>query len=203
MSRIYWGIAGVGADPPRARVLDFGCGVGRLSAALATRFGQVDGVDVSSKMIAAARASVPLANATFHENRAGDLSLFAGGSFDFVLSLIVLQHIPPPHGLRYVSEFARVLRQGGVACFQFPTAPKRWLSRRRLKTHVRRVLFRVPGARSVWRAVRGELPIEMYGLSARAVTDALARGGVEVVLRVADEAAGEDWHSVRFICRKR
>src|SRR5580765_3504434 len=39
----------------RARALDFGCGVGRLARALASRYGEVVGVDISSSMLAKAR----------------------------------------------------------------------------------------------------------------------------------------------------
>ncbi|MGH7750003.1 MAG: methyltransferase domain-containing protein, partial [Candidatus Dormibacteria bacterium] len=44
---------GVAVKPGRA--LDFGCGVGRLTQALAARFDRVDGVDIAPTMVAAAR----------------------------------------------------------------------------------------------------------------------------------------------------
>src|SRR4051812_6346752 len=42
--------------PPSARALDFGCGVGRLTQALARRIDRVTGADISAVMIDHARA---------------------------------------------------------------------------------------------------------------------------------------------------
>src|SRR5207302_1736818 len=70
--------------------LDFGCGVGRLSRALAARFERCTAVDVSRKMLDAARrfnADVP--NIEFVLNSRSDLSTFENGSFDLVYSSIV------------------------------------------------------------------------------------------------------------------
>jgi ubiquinone/menaquinone biosynthesis C-methylase UbiE len=103
-----------GVHLPRAKSLDFGCGVGRLTFPLARRFEQVVGVDVSSAMIAAAdqRAQVlQLRNVRFcrsleelaHEN----------GMFSFVNSYIVLQHVDPARGIAYVAAMLRLLDERG------------------------------------------------------------------------------------------
>ena len=44
------------------KALDFGCGVGRLSLALASKFGNVVGVDVSQSMLKEARRNAALIN---------------------------------------------------------------------------------------------------------------------------------------------
>ena len=75
--------------------LDFGCGVGRLTRALGTRFEQAVGVDISEAMVAQAtpaERAVPACE--FRVNTAFDLTQFETGSFDFVYSSIVLQHLP-------------------------------------------------------------------------------------------------------------
>jgi 2-polyprenyl-3-methyl-5-hydroxy-6-metoxy-1,4-benzoquinol methylase len=190
------------ANPLRARALDFGCGVGRLSRALAAEFSRVDGVDVSSSMIELARQAAP-ANATFHENRVADLSIVPSASFDFVLTLIVLQHMRPHLMVGYLREFGRVLRPGGVIYFQVPSSPRPRFSKVRAKTLVRRVAFRVPGVKSLWRRVRGELPIEMYALPERQVRATLDALGFELLSVVEDAAAGEDWKSLRYVAKKR
>jgi predicted TPR repeat methyltransferase len=51
---VTW-IVAEGLLPPGASVLDFGCGFGRIAAALAPRCGSVLGVDVSPGMVAQAR----------------------------------------------------------------------------------------------------------------------------------------------------
>src|SRR5207344_2279905 len=47
-----------GHDPAQMRVLEIGCGAGRLTRALASIFGEVHAVDVSGEMIARARKAL-------------------------------------------------------------------------------------------------------------------------------------------------
>jgi SAM-dependent methyltransferase len=106
----------------RRRALDFGCGVGRLTQALAEQFTRCDGVDVAASMIAqAARLNRRPDNCHFHHNPASHLALLESGSFDFVLSLLVLQHMEPALMRGYLHEFVRVLRRGGIAYFNVPS----------------------------------------------------------------------------------
>lgn len=112
----------LGWSPGRRRALDFGCGVGRLTQALAAHFQRVVGVDVSPAMVAHAQAlNRQGARVTYVQNGAADLAAFEDGAFDFVYSDIVLQHLPPDMALGYVREFFRVLAPGGVAMFQLPS----------------------------------------------------------------------------------
>jgi hypothetical protein len=53
-------------------------------------------------------------------NQTPDLSQFPTGTFDFVYSRLVLQHIPPPSNRTYVGELVRVLATRGVGMFQLP-----------------------------------------------------------------------------------
>jgi ubiquinone/menaquinone biosynthesis C-methylase UbiE len=105
------------------RALDFGCGLGRLTQALTDWFGKVEGVDISSEMILRARSYDPRLRCSFHHNPDGDLSLFKARTFDFVYSMIVLQHMPQDMQHGYVREFFRVLKPGGVAMFHTPEGP--------------------------------------------------------------------------------
>lgn len=108
--------------PGRRRALDFGCGVGRLSQALCRYFEEVDGVDIAPSMVETATGlNRHGPRCRYHLNMAGDLALFGDGTFDFVYSVIVLQHVEPALSERYMAEFVRVLRPGGVAIFQVPS----------------------------------------------------------------------------------
>src|SRR5262249_49395237 len=97
---------------PRRRkaALDFGCGVGRLTPAMARRFERAVGVDVSAAMIETARRLDRRERCEFVLNEAPSLERFEDASFDFVYSNIVLQHMPSQLGVVYVGEFARVLQ---------------------------------------------------------------------------------------------
>lgn len=101
--------------------VDFGCGVGRLSIALAERCKEVSGVDVAASMLEEARANNPHGDRVrFIHNDASTLP-FEDDSVDFVLSLITLQHIPPRLSLRYLLEMIRIVRPGGHLVFQLPS----------------------------------------------------------------------------------
>ena len=110
-----------GLTPRRGRSLDFGCGIGRLTQALAAEFEHVDGVDISETMVSLAREHNRFGDrCTFHVNGEPDLSLFDDGVFDLVFSTIVLQHNPPDLAQSYIEEFVRILAPGGIAVFDMP-----------------------------------------------------------------------------------
>jgi SAM-dependent methyltransferase len=113
-----------GVIPRFHRALDFGCGVGRLTQALAGQFEHVDGVDISSAMILRARAFNRHGDrCQYHLNEHDRLAAFEDGTFDFVYSVITLQHMEPQYSRGYIQEFFRVIRPGGVVVFQLPGEP--------------------------------------------------------------------------------
>ena len=109
-----------GKDPKQMRVLEIGCGAGRVTRALAAIFGEVHGVDVSSEMIELARAALAdRPNAVVHKNNGMDLSVVPPLQFDFAFSTIVFQHIPSRQVIEnYVREVHRLLRPGALFKFQ-------------------------------------------------------------------------------------
>jgi SAM-dependent methyltransferase len=111
-----------GIEVPRGRALDFGCGVGRLSQALADHFDEVDGVDIAPSMIRLAEEYNRHGDrCRYHLNEGDDLRAFPDGTFDFIYSAHVLQHMEPRYAHKYVEEFVRVLASGGVAFFEITT----------------------------------------------------------------------------------
>ena len=109
-----------GKDPKQMRVLEIGCGAGRVTRALAKIFGEVHGVDVSGEMIAQARAALAdFPNAFLYQNNGTDLTVVPALPFDFAFSTIVFQHIPSRDVIEnYVREVARLLRTGALFKFQ-------------------------------------------------------------------------------------
>jgi ubiquinone/menaquinone biosynthesis C-methylase UbiE len=141
--------AELGHPLERRRALDFGCGLGRVTRALAGRFDECVGVDISENMVKAARElNANVEGASFLVNRATDLRVFPDESFDFVYSNIVLQHVPDRRAIEsYIGEFCRVLRPGGLLVFQIPShipAIFRLQWRRRLYVGLRSLGFGAP-----------------------------------------------------------
>jgi SAM-dependent methyltransferase len=105
------------------RALDFGCGVGRLVLPLARQVQEVVGIDVSPSMLAEAQRNSEQAgvtNATFFES--DDTLSRVKGSFDFIHSFIVFQHIPVVRGLAIANELLSRLSQDGVGALHFTYA---------------------------------------------------------------------------------
>ncbi|HEV8274489.1 MAG TPA: class I SAM-dependent methyltransferase [Streptosporangiaceae bacterium] len=107
------------AAPEGARVLEVGCGPGRLSILLARRHGlDVTGLDLDPDMVERARANA--ARSAEEHGRVpsflvGDVAslAFPDRSFDLVVSTLSMHHwANPTAGL---SEIGRVLRPGGLA----------------------------------------------------------------------------------------
>ena len=106
-------------------VLDIGCGVGRLTRALAARTKYVCGIDVSNEMLALAKQhNADLDNVQWIHGDGKSLDGVGDSSVDGCFSHVVFQHIPDPTiTLDYVREMGRVLRPGGWALFQVSTDP--------------------------------------------------------------------------------
>jgi SAM-dependent methyltransferase len=115
-------IVNVCQDKPQRemRVLEIGCGAGRVTRALANLFGEVHGVDVSGEMIhQAKRALEDRPNAFVYQNNGQDLAVVPALEFDFAFSSIVFQHIPSREIIEnYVREVHRLLRPGALFKFQ-------------------------------------------------------------------------------------
>jgi ubiquinone/menaquinone biosynthesis C-methylase UbiE len=113
----------LGLPARRHAVLDFGCGVGRVTRALREHFDTALGVDISTPMLARARElNADVDGLEFALNDAADLRSLGDRRFDLVYTRIVLQHVAGRDVARsYIQEFVRLLADGGVAVFQIPT----------------------------------------------------------------------------------
>lgn len=107
-------------DPKGMKVLEIGCGAGRITRALANLFGEVHSVDISSEMVALARRAVAdLGNAFVYQNNGQDLDVLGDRIFDFAFSTCVFHHIPSKAVIEsYVRSVGRRLKPGCLFKFE-------------------------------------------------------------------------------------
>jgi len=126
-------LSAVGASlRPTDRVVEIGCGVGRLTRPMAARAASVTAVDVSEEMLAQARRlNEGLPKVTWMLGDGVSLAGIPDGTADACVSHVVFQHIPDPAiTFGYLRDIGRVLRPGGWAAFQVSNDPG--IHRRRL-----------------------------------------------------------------------
>ena len=107
---------------PRARVVDVGCGPGRLTGHLAALGLDASGLDLSPGMVAEARRRHP--GLAFEVGSLLDLP-FPDGELDGVLAWYSLIHLPPDHLPAAIAELHRVLATGGVLLAAFQVGDER------------------------------------------------------------------------------
>jgi SAM-dependent methyltransferase len=191
-------LADLGLPTRWNRVLDFGCGAGRLSQALAEHADQVVGLDVSPPMLETARRLDRTdGRCAFVLSEDADLRAFPDGSFDLVFTERVLQHLPREVLERYLAEFLRVLRPGGVAYLHVPTRPL-WT--------FRGLIWRVaPGPLVRWaqRTLLGyPAPMRMTGVPEDRLAALVTASGGTVLASTDVHEPETHWHARRYVVAK-
>lgn len=98
-------------------IVDFGCGVGRLSIPLAQMAKVVHALDVAPRMLEICQKNAYLAGAANVRPQSTDEFIAAGTEFDLFYSRIVIQHIPPTVGIPLLRKLFGRLRPKGGVCF--------------------------------------------------------------------------------------
>jgi SAM-dependent methyltransferase len=180
--------------PKRGIALDFGCGPGRLTAALAAAgFSRTIGLDISPSMLETARRLVASttpevgARCEFRHNDGPTLAGIADDSVDLVYTCRVLQHMPPALAAGYLREFYRVTAPGGLVVFQLPYEPAPGV--------VGGLMRRLPTA-LLNRLRHG---MQMHGSTPTEVTALVAAAGARTVAIEPDTSAGPRWRSHLYI----
>jgi len=127
----YGRIADLAAAPGR-RVLDIGCGTGGVSLACAARGATVTGIDVNAGMLEVARTKAipPSGHVEFVELGAAEIEdRFAEGSFDAVVSCLVMSEMSPDEQDYTLRVAHTCLVPGGTIVIADETVPDRGLSR--------------------------------------------------------------------------
>jgi SAM-dependent methyltransferase len=189
-------VAALGKSIHYGTALDFGCGVGRLTQALAGHFEEVHGIDISPSMIGHARQYNTLGEkCIFHVNSQSNLELCKSNHFDFVYSNIALQHIEPKYSLQYMGEFIRVLKPGGIAVFQVRSSTML----RRLFPEFLTKLYRR-------HKFKGQPSIDIFGIPERQIVEVVREAGGDIVHvnreKVPEFLINWRWLSLRFVVVK-
>ncbi len=103
---------------PGDRVLELGCGVGRIGREIAPRVAHWEGCDISANMLAVARerlAAFP--NAGLTELHRSSLQPLPDASFDKAYCIAVFIHMDKEDMYLYLEDMARVLKPGGLVFF--------------------------------------------------------------------------------------
>lgn len=173
-------------DPLRSKALDFGCGIGRLTLNLADIFTEVHGIDISKSMIEKAEFYCKKRNKEncfFHVNTKGDLSVYEDDTFDFIVSMITLQHMKQEYSTAYLLEFIRILKPGGLLFFQLPNE--------------------ITNLASYNKFEQGMTPeMEMYGIKRTELIELIESMHAKVKVCIEDSACGSIIRSFRYIVEK-
>jgi SAM-dependent methyltransferase len=181
---------------PGDDVVEIGCGIGRMTRAIAGRVATVRALDISPRMLERARTlGEDLEGVDWILGDGTSLAGIDDASADVCLSHVVFQHIPDPRiTLSYIREIGRVLRPGGWAAFQISNDPG--IHRRRTGRE---------GLSIRWRALTGRGPrgqadpawLGSY-VSIGALREAVEAGGMELT-----RVAGEGRQLCFVLARKR
>lgn len=176
------------------KLLDFGCGVGRMTRAFSQYFSSCTGIDVSENMVNLARDyNRERTHCNFVASQSAILP-FADGTFDFVFSVLVLQHLPTKSLiLSYLAEFVRVTKLSGVIVFQVPIEVP---LRRRIQ--LRRRLWAALSSLAIPQSLlfkAGLAPIQINGVSRQQVEEFMVTQGGRIQGVERYDASEGEFHS--------
>lgn len=194
------------------KALDFGCGIGRLSQALCQHFQQVVGIDIAPTMIQLANQFNQYPNqCTYLLNDVDNLAILPDNDFDFIYTNIVLQHMNREYSQKYLREFARILRPGGILIFQIPSHIKQGPSTQAQTgtwqpippIHQPIPQFRAaPEDTSVNHTTEhkedGTPVMEMYGTPSKDIIQLLDQLDLQTVYCIRNDASGDAWVSYTY-----
>jgi ubiquinone/menaquinone biosynthesis C-methylase UbiE len=208
-SHLEWA-ATLGKVDTQGEALDFGCGVGRLTQALAKHFRSVVGVDIAKNMLVLARRYNRFGDTvTYLHNTEPHLRRFEDNRFALVYSLITLQHMAPRYAKVYLAEFVRIASAGGLILFQVPSteipgqqATRQPMQRRPFTLWPDTLLRRA--IRDIRQSFKPSEPkMEMYAIHPSEVSQIMRDHGAEILATRRVDHAGPEIESVLYLAQKK
>lgn len=189
-------LAARGLPRQRGSALDFGCGAGRLTQALAGHFGSVTGVDIAPPMIDLARKHNRHGErCRYVWNGRPDLAVLGESRFDLIYSNLTLQHMRPSLSRGYIGEMVRLLAPGGALLFQLPSVRRAGAGRARALADF--------GYRHFWWLFRRPQAYqEMHGQKPANVERWITAAGGRLIESTENDLAGPEWHSLRYLATR-
>jgi SAM-dependent methyltransferase len=189
-------------DRPLRRILDFGCGPGRVALAFASSAELVLAVDVAPAMLEETRRNAARAGLSNIRTRLTDELSEEDDEFDLVHSESVFQHIRPRVGYPLIVSLARRLRPGGAIALHVTT---------RASSRIGRLYFltvrHAPFLARIWNKIRGKpfgYPLmEMHAYDLDTLVRLLASEGIEVsVVRPVIATGRTDFYGAWLLGRR-
>jgi len=180
------------------KALDFGCGVGRLTQALAKYFDEVHGVDIAPSMIELANKYNQYdSKCNYHLNEEDNLNLFSNNVFDFIYTNITLQHMKPKYAKNYINEFLRILSSNGLLIFQIPSEPARTIKGLIIR-YIPSILYDI-----ILKIKYINRPkMDMYWIKKEDIIKFLNQNGAEILSIKKNQRAGKHFISYQYFVRK-
>ena len=180
---------------PGTRLLDFGCGCGRVTRHWAGREGlEVHGSDFNARLVRWCGGHLPFGR--FGRNGLEPPLPHGDGLFDVVYAISVLTHLTAEGGERWVAELRRVLRPGGLLLLT--THGESYLD---ALTPAERERFAAGEPVVRWQTVAGTNLCATY--HPPAYVERVLAGGLELLEHVAEGAAAGSPHQDLVVLRRR
>lgn len=195
-------------DLAMKRALDFGCGAGRLTQPLSRYFESAVGVDIAESMIELAnKYNRNPVKCRYIVNKKDNLAVFEGGSFELIMTFLVLQHMRPEYSKNYIKEFLRILAPGGMIVFQAPGELKAKFRPSKLDVTIsifktaKGLIFEKPSSGDS-KAGESAPAIEMHGLPKAELVKLIEENGGKIIKIEENEWAGKEWTSFIYFITK-
>ncbi len=189
----------------KKKVLDFGCGVGRLSQALAPFFEEVYGVDISENMINLANQYNKFGKkCKYIVNTEDNLKIFPDNFFDFIYSNITLQHMDNKYALNYIKEFLRILKPKSLIIFQIPSRRIRKPNEKRIVFFIKNSLYNLSPEKLInfYKKKKWGVVVNMHPIKKEKIINFIEENNGRVLDVIKNNWGGERYESLRYCVTK-